>query len=262
MEERKENEKSISLSEIWLVARANIIWVLLILFISVGIGAAYAYFVKKTTYVATIDVVVQSLNDTNVDKEDSRFTLTTAYQFSALLAPDYEKVMKSHEVINRVNENKEQGLYKMSSGALTFKYTEESPYFSIKYSYSEQGGNVSKIKINVADTLNNYVKECQQILHENESGNYLYLADNLVITSSANQIDVTVNSGKFTTILLAAIIGFIISFALVLLIYFIDDRISTREDAERISGLSVLTFVDISANATLDATYNNKGGDK
>ena len=261
MEERIENEKSISLSEIWLVARANIVWVLLIVFLSAAIGAAYAYLFKKTTYVATIDVVVQALNDTNIDKEENKFTITTAYQYSALLAPDYEKVMKSHEVINRVNENKPQALYKMSSGALSFKYTEESPYFSIKYTYSVHGGNTSNIKIAVADTLNNYVKECQQILHENENGNYLYLADNLVVTSSANQSNVSVNTGIFTTILLAVVIGIVLAFALVLLIYFVDDRISKREDAERISGVSVLTFIDISTNATLENAYINKGGE-
>lgn len=262
MEERRENEKSISLTEIWLVARANIVWVLLIVFLSAAIGAAYAYFVKKTTYTATIDVVVQSLNDTNIDKEENKFTITTAYQFSALLAPDYEKVMKSHEIINKVNENKPENLYKMSSGALSFKYTEESPYFTIKYTFSQHGGNASQIKIAVADTLNNYVKECQQILHENESGNYLYLADNLVVTSSANQTNVAVNSGRLTTILLAVIIGVILAFVLVLLIYFIDDRISTRDDAERISGIPLLTFIDISANAILDSTYSSKGGNK
>ncbi len=261
MEERMENEKSISLSEIWLVARANLLWVLLIVFVSTALGALYAYFVKETTYVATIDVVVQSLNDTNIDKDENKFTLTTAYQFSALLAPDYEKVMKSHEIINKVNEDKPQNLYKMSSGALNFKYTEESPYFSISYTYAVHGGNSSTIKIAVADTLNNYVKECQDILHENENGNYLYLADNLVVTSSANQTNVTVNSGRFTTIFLAGIIGVVLAFGLVLLIYFIDDRISTREDAERISGLTVLTLIDISANAIeFDNVNLNEGG--
>ena len=261
MEERKENEKSISLSEIWLVARANIVWVLLIVLLCVGVGTAYAYLVKKTTYTATIDVVVQSLNDTN-DKEDSKFTLTTAYQFSALLAPDYEKVLKSHEIINKVNEDRETGHYKVSAGALSFKFTEESPYFSIKYTFSQHGGDATQIRIAVADTLNNYVKECQEILHENESGNYLYLADNLVVTSSANQSNVSVSSGKLTTIMLAGLIGVVLAFILVLLIYFIDDRISTRDDAERISGVAVLAFVDITSNAVLDPAYNKKGGKK
>ena len=261
MEERIENEKSISLSEIWLIAKANIAWVLLIIFVCAGIGAAYTYFLKKTTYVATIDVVVQALNDINTDKEENNFTITTAYQYSALLAPDYEKVMKSHEVINRVNENKPEELYKMSSGALSFKYTEESPYFSIQYTYSVHGGNTSNIKITVADTLNNYVKECQEVLRENENNNYLYLADNLVVTSSANQTNVSVNTGIVTTMLLAVIIGVILAFGLVLLIYFVDDRISKREDAERISEVSVLAFIDISANASLTDAYTNKGGD-
>jgi hypothetical protein len=170
--------------------------------------------------------------------------------------------MKSHEIINRVNENKPEDLYKISSGALSFKYTEESPYFTIKFTYSKHGGNVSTTKITVADTLNNYVKECQEILHENENGNYLYLADSLVVTSSSNQTDVAVNTGRVTTIFLAIVIGVILAFGLVLLIYFVDDRISTREDAERIIGASVLTIVDISSNATLDVKFADKGGDK
>ncbi len=262
MEGKKEVEKSISLSEIWLVARANIVWVLLIVFLSTAIGVAYAYYVKKTTYVATIDVVVQSLNDTNLDSEDNKFTLTTAYQFSAMLAKDYEPVMKSHEIINQVNEKLQGKNYKVSAGALSFKYTEESPYFSIRFTYSEHGGNSSMIKIAVADTLNEYVKECVNIINANTSENYLYLANNLIVTSSANQTNVSVSTGRLTTILLAAIIGLILAFLLILLIYFVDDRISTRDDAERITGVPVLTFIDISPNATLDTVYKNKGGDK
>ena len=62
--------------------------------------------------------------------------------------------------------------------------------------------------------------------------------------------------------MLAGLIGVVLAFILVFLIYFIDDRISTRDDAERISGVSVLAFVDITSNAVLDPAYNKKGGKK
>ena len=261
MEERNQNEKSISLSEIWLVARANMAWVLLIVFLCVGIGTAYAYFFKKTTYTATIDVAVQALYDVNDEEKENKFTITVAYQYSALLAPEYEPVMKSHEIISKVNENKDDSVYKISANALSFKYTEQSAYFTIKYTYSQLGGDVATTKIAVADTLNYYVSETQKILNTNETGNYLFLKDNLVVTSYANQEAVSVNTGKVTTIFLAGIIGFLLAFVLIILIYFIDDRISTKEDAERISGLSILAFVDISGNSLLDDTQSKKGGE-
>ncbi len=263
MEERNQSEKSISFSEIWLVARANLAWLILIILFCVGLGATYAYMFKRTTYTATIDVGVQALYD--VSKEESiKFPITTAYQYSALLAPEYEKVMKSHEIISNINQNKEFGILNVSAGALNFTYTEGSAYFKITYQYSKLGGDRNQIKAAVANTLNNYVEECIEILHANEKGNYLFLADNLYIISSSNKSLVSDNdySNKITTIAVAALIGLIIACLVVILIYFVDDRISTRDDAERLSGVSVLAFIDISSNASLDNNNSKKGGNK
>ncbi len=263
MEERNQNEKAISFSEIWLVARSNLAWLILIVLFCVGLGATYAYMFKKTTYTASIDVGVQALYDVNKD-ESNKFAITTAYQYSAMLAPEYEKVMKSHEIISKINANKEFDILNVNAGALTFNYTEGSAYFKISYSYSKLGGDASEIKTKVANTLNNYVNECIEILHANESGNYLFLADNLIIISSANDKLVSDNdySNKISTIAISGLIGLVIACLLVILIYFVDDRISTRDDAERLSGVSVLAFIDISSNAQLDSNNSKKGGNK
>ena len=263
MEERNQTEKVLSFSEIWLVARANLIWLILIVLFCVGLGAGYAYLFKKTTYTASIDVGVLALNDVNKD-DSNKFTITTAYQYSAMLAPEYEKVMKSHEIINNINEDKEEGVLNVSAGALNFTYTDGSPYFKISYSYSKLGGDANEIKTMVADTLNNYVNECIDILNENDGKKYLFLANNLIIISSPNKSLVSDNnaSSKFSAIAISGLIGLVLACLFVILIYFVDDRISTKDDAERLSGVSVLAFIDISSNAQLDVNNSKKGGNR
>jgi hypothetical protein len=72
---------------------------------------------------------------------------------------------------------------------------------------------------------------------------------------------------------LAFVIGVLLAAIFVLLVYFIDDTISSREDIERIMGVSTIAFIDISTNATFaddkqdekqndSVTTTNDGEDK
>ena len=52
--------RSLSLSEILLVIRTNIIWILLLVITSLGVGVAYVKLVQKTTYTATVGFYVNA----------------------------------------------------------------------------------------------------------------------------------------------------------------------------------------------------------
>ncbi|MBO5851193.1 MAG: hypothetical protein J6R29_02540 [Clostridia bacterium] len=58
---------------------------------------------------------------------------------------------------------------------------------------------------------------------------------------------------------LSLVLGIMLSAILVLIAYFIDDTVSSREDIERIVGVPTIAFIDISTNATL--SNENKDDD-
>ena len=58
---------------------------------------------------------------------------------------------------------------------------------------------------------------------------------------------------------LSLVLGIMLSAILVLIAYFIDDTVSSREDIERIVGFPTIAFIDIRTNATL--SNENKDDD-
>lgn len=278
MEEK--NEKTLSLSELWLAFRANVVWVLLIIIACVATGAGYLVFFKKTTYTATcgMSVYVQSLyEDSNSDKTAAEYN---KFQYAALLAPQFEKIMKSSEIIESVAKDDastgEKGV-KVNPKSITFTYgkssAEKSNLFDISYTYKAHGGNESVIASKVADLLNKYVTKSINIINTQtvdvtkdgvttQVKKYGYCCNVLYVISRANTDNVKVSKGTTTTLLLSFVIGIVLAAIYVITVYFVDDRISTREDAERISGMSVLAVIDISANAQENSSYTetNKEG--
>ncbi|MBR5438960.1 MAG: hypothetical protein IKV61_01950 [Clostridia bacterium] len=259
MEEEKVG-RSLSLSEILLVIRANIIWILIFIFASLGVGIAYVKLVQKTTYTATVGFYVNA--DIAYKEEGINMAEHTAYQYSALIAPEYEKVLKSQEMKAYLDEKCDKdGVSKLNFQSIDFAYTESSAFFNITYSYSVHGGNADEIKKELSDALNYFVKntveklDTEQIDRDNdgvyEGYKYGILRNKLVVIAKATENTVSTSTETVKTVFLSLIVGIVLAAIFVLLVYFIDDTISSREDIERIMGVSTIAFIDISTNATL-----------
>ena len=261
MEEKMEKEKSLTLLEFFSVVKRNLIWVIIIVIAFLCMGGAYAYLVKKTTYTATVGVYVRV--DEIYENEDQDVAEYTKYQYSALLAPEFEKPIKSNEMQRKISEmcikNDIDVVY---VGGLAFNYTEESAFFTISYSVSQHGGNPEEIKKNLVNSLNMAVEESINVLDSEVDSDgkktYGFLADKLVVYSKAEVQDVGVSTGRTTTIILAGLMGIIFACMLVVIVYFVDDRITTIEQAERISQQVVLSVVDLSPNFRTNNTNNDE----
>ncbi len=267
MEEEKVG-RSLSLSEILLVIRTNIIWVLVIVFASLAVGVAYVFFVQKTTYTATVGLYVNA--EIAYKEEGVNINEHTAYQYSALIAHEYEKVLKSQEMKVFLNQKcEENGVEKLNFGNINFVYTESSAFFNITYSYSTHDENKAEIASKISNSLNYFVDNTIEKLDTemidrdgdgvNEGYKYGVLRNKLVVIASANDSTVTVSTDTMKTILLALVIGVLVAGIFVLLVYAIDDTVSSREDIERIVGVPTIAFIDISTNATL--SNENKDDD-
>ena len=276
MEEEKVG-RALSLSEILLVIRTNIIWILIFIFASLAVGVAYVKLVQKTTYTATVGFYVNA--ELAYKEEGVNIAEHTAYQYSALIAPEYEKVLKSQEMKAFLDSKcDEDGVAKLNFGSINFVYTESSAFFNVTYSYSAHGGDPNQIKKDISSALNYFVKNTVEKL-DNETidrnndgvGEYKYgiLRNKLVVIAAANENTVGVSTGTVKTMFLALVIGVLLAAIFVLLVYFIDDTISSREDIERIMGVSTIAFIDISTNAAFadekqddSATTTDDGEDK
>ncbi len=261
-------EKTLSLSDIWLVIRNNLIWIIAIIIACIGAGIAYVTFVQDTNYTAKVGIYVYAPS-TDENGKELNIAEHTLYQYSALIAPEYEKVLKSQEmntyinpVVNGVKQNN------ISFSGIKFAYTEDSAFFDITYTYGKHGGDSGEIKKAVAKSLNDYVQKAIEKLNSDEK--YGVLRNKLVPYSLASEITVTQSSGMTKTLILSFMVGVVLSAIFVIIMYFIDDTVSSREDIERILGASTIAFIDLSPNfiineesvANLDATSpENKEGE-
>lgn len=259
MEEEKVG-RSLSLSEILLVIRANVIWILILIVASLAVGVAYVKLVLKTTYTATASFYVNA--EIAYKEEGINISEHTAYQYSALIAHEYEKVLKSQEMKVYLDKKcEDEGIAKLNFSSINFIYTESSAFFDVTYSYSENGGDAQKIRKEIVDSLNFFAKETVKKLDTEtidrdddgvaEGYKYGILRNKLVVIADASESKVSISRDTIKVMFLSLVVGVMLSAILVLLVYFIDDTVSSREDIERIVGVSTIAFIDISTNATL-----------
>ena len=244
MENINEQEKFLSVAEIFSVLRAGIAWIVSITFVCLIIGGVYAFAFKKTTYTAKIDAVIFTHTYETSTGEQQEISEMTAYQYSAMLVPQCQPVFKSNEVLSAVAA---AGID--LKGSINFITEEESPYFSITYSYSQYGGNVNEIKKEVADTLNAYVNKCIEIV-DNDAKTYRYLSDKITMYSAAYPEDVAASTGKALVLIIALLAGIVLSVIFLLIKNSFDDTVSKREQVEQITGNQIIAIIDISHNLT------------
>ena len=260
MEEKVEFEKTLTISDIVQIIRHRFIWIVLIIFACVLVGYGYTELFQKTKYTAKSSICVQANDYVITDSDGKEVTANVAehtkYQFSALLAPEYEKVLKSEEVANAL---KSQGL-EVNISSLSFKFTENSAFFDVTYTYQVHGGDSSVIKQEVANKLNAYIKKSIEVINDENSVYPTYLKDKLINYSLASAETVSVNTGATKTLLLAFLIGVILSAVLVIILYFTDNTIKDREELEIITGLSNLAVIDLYTNQTIGEKNTELGG--
>jgi capsular polysaccharide biosynthesis protein len=270
MEEEVVKEKTLTLSEFFVVLKMNLIWVMLIVVAFITIGGVYAFLFKKTTYTARVDISVRAGNYVIENEDGTLVEKDTAehlkYQYSALIAPEFEKVFKTYEMQKVLKDKSGNNKY-ISLRGLSFNYTEESAFFSISYSEKYKGGNPDQIKQELVEKLNFAIDTVREELNSknpDNSNKYGFLCDKLYVDSYAYTENVGVSTGRTMTILLATLIGIFVACVYTVVIYIVDDRITSIEHAERISNHVVLSVVDISPNfrphnqAVLENA--NKGG--
>lgn len=257
----KESTSKLSVSDIFTTLREGVLWIIIITLLFAGLGVFYALAYQKTTYTARVDAYI--FTDKLYTETENQFNTTkneisehVAYQYCAMLAPQLKPVFTSNGVMDAVSKD---GIW--LKGSLNFITHEDSPYFSITYTYSQHGGDVAKIKEEVADTLNKYVVRSINAINtdENIGG---YLTDKITVYSKAQAKDVTAQTGRTKIVIIATLIGFVVSVIFVLIKRLLSDTVTTKEQVETLTGNQIIATIDISSNLDNREKNNQKKEDE
>ena len=242
--DEKNTAKTISLGEIFASLKAHLIFIIVFTLAISVIGAIYALAFKKTTYTAsaTLQVYVQPT-------EDNKISETAAYSFGTYLADDYMKVLKYPEYIKNAAE---KGV-KINASGLKFDHPEKSVLLEVAYTVKSK----QDVREKTANDLNKYLEYTKEAIDAGENSNY---AGRLRIESRATADTVSASRGAGTTIIIAFFLGLVISVAIIVIKYFVDDTFKSKEDVESATGATVLTVISLLGDDGRKSKQGAKGG--
>ena len=260
-----EEEKGISLRDLFFLVKKNLIMIIVITAICTLAGGIYGLKFKKITYTSKAEAIVM------VDSTNS--SASQAYQeylTSTYLINTFNSLIKSNKVVNEVAESltSELEAYKQNNpGAVlpenyqelsnpakrgsiitsiqnntTVTTTTNSLYVTIKYK-----SNNEALSIVVANLL---IEKTQQVADNyvlNELNEKVYdypnLQGNFGPVDKAVDYTTEASRGAAKVIIICFLIGFVVSFAIAFIEYLLDDTYTSKEEFEKAFNINVLTLL-------------------
>lgn len=239
MEYAYNEEKGISLGDLLFLIKKNILMILIITGLCTLGGAIYGLNFKKINYAATSTIIVrvESSSSSSSSSDYQNYTLST------YLVNTVTSFIESNTVLGNVVDSDECEKYDLSTTslakAISIKTSTSSLLVTITYECSDEEQAI--------DVVNQVVQSTIDISNmKNEDGNYRYdklLAGNILLLDEAKKEYVTASRGAALVIVICFIVGFIISFSIVLIKYLADDTFTSKDDFERIFKINVLTLL-------------------
>ena len=225
MQEMKNDEIEVDLKELFFVFWGKL-WIILLSGIVLGI-AAYFYTSVMITPQYASDGTVYILTRSNSNQQ----VTTGDLNMSAQLTSDFEELIISHTVLDEVIEQIDyEGL---TFGSLKNKITVTN----------RTDTRILQITVTDPDPLmaKAIVDKVIEISSEKIKSIMDIEAVNLVDEGTLNSTPVSPSYKK--NVLIAVLIGIVITSAIVIVMYLLDDKIHTGEDIEKYLGLSVLGVI-------------------
>ena len=225
MQEMKNDEIEVDLKELFFVFFGKL-WIILLSGIVLGI-AAYFYTSVMITPQYASDGTVYILTRSNSNQQ----VTTGDLNMSAQLTSDFEELIISHTVLDEVIEQIDyEGL---TFGSLKNKITVTN----------RTDTRILQITVTDPDPLmaKAIVDKVIEISSEKIKSIMDIEAVNLVDEGTLNSTPVSPSYKK--NVLIGVLIGIVITSAIVIVMYLLDDKIHTGEDIEKYLGLSVLGVI-------------------
>ena len=229
-----ENEKNgISLGDVWYIVKKYWVLMLAIIVAACAVGAAYSV-VRKQEYKASADIVIKA--DLGTGKEEK-----SDIQYTSLYTKTILAFMSSSVVMSNARDMLGEDA-SVSSTCFAAKQGDEDAWIAT-LSYRDEDAEGAKEKlIAIVNSFNKCAEE------KETDGTYTYFQGRVIVKllSEAEDIKpVPVYSATKTT-LIAAVAGIVVAVAVAFIMYFVNDKITTVDRVEAISGKkNILSIVSV-----------------
>lgn len=215
----------------------NILLIVMITVLCALLGLGYGLIKVKPVYTATRTVIFRA----SVEESSSSTTITNVSLAQKYL-PTVESLIKSPDVVKKANlkyatevlkitdELNAAELKYISSGAISVSFGESSLIMTLSYRDLSEKAAIEKLNI-LHSTANSELSQ-------------LPVVDKAMLIDVQNSTTYSVNDGLLSTVAIGSLIGFAISFGVVLLLYALDNTVKDREEFEELTGLNVMAYIE------------------
>lgn len=238
MNEERNDEIEIDLRELFYVLLGKI-WII-ILATALGFGVAAGY----TT--AFIQPVYSSTSMLYVMSKSTSITSLTDLQVGSSLTQDYQVFITSRPVVDKVIEDLELD---MSYEEFVENVTVDNPT-NTRFIYITVDNHDAYMAKTIVDKLTDVSAERMGTIMETEPPN---VADYGHVPEHQTSPSLVKNAA------IGAVLGFVLSVGIILVLYLMNDAIQTTEDVEKYLGMNTLGLIPLEEGASKRAT---RGHDK
>lgn len=266
MDNEIREEQGITFADLWFLVKRNMLLILIVTLVFTVLGGIYGLKIKNPTYTATTTAIV--FVDTS--SSGSSGNVVNNYSYATYFTSTFSTFIKSNPVLTLACKNLNEKGYEYSrkelKDCISIGTESNSLIITIVAKVSSKDENEGRARAQaIANTiLESTIQEANKYKYDS-NGNvvldnngdpvyeYLVLAEKLVAMEKVeNTSDVVYSRGAGTTILIAFLIGLVVSMGIVLVKYLIDDTFSSKETFEKMTGLTVFASIP---------EIGNNGGD-
>ena len=214
--------EEINLKEVYSYFKTKILWILLAIIVIVVIGNIYTILTRTPMYQSNTTIVLVGESKKEYSQTDSVLNQN--------LISTYSEIIKSRKVLSQVIENLD---LKMSTEELSQNITTSSVEDTelIKITVSNKNAKTArKITDEVAEVFSDEIKD-------------IYNLENVAIIDKAELAKSPYNVNYIKDNVIYIMIGIILSFGVVFIIYYFDTTIKSSEVVEEKLGLTVIGVV-------------------
>ena len=227
--------EEINLKEFWNYYKKYLLYIVLITVLFAGIMYYYSENIKKPMYSSSAEIILVKNGDTKNITDDS--ITSNDITLNQKLVSTYARIIKSKLVVNKVNEQlKLNYSYDELAKEINVKSPDDTE--SIIITVTDKEPKTAMLIANkIIDVFGDEVKE-------------IFKIDNVSVLEEA---EIPTNPSNIHTIkdmIIAALVGFVISSGVVFVIFYFDDTIRDTETMETDLGLPVIAKVFRDKNDT------------
>ncbi len=214
--------EEINLKEVYSYFKSKILWILIAIIAIVIIGNVYTIITRVPMYQSNTTIVLVGESKKEYSQSDS--------QLNQNLIGTYSEIIKSRKVLSKVIDNLK---LKMSveelSSHITTSSVEETEIIQITVE-NEKAKDAKKITDEVADVFSEEIQD-------------IYNLENVAIIDKAEEAKAPFNVNYVKDNIIYLMIGVVLSFGVVFVMYYFDTSIKSSEIVEEKLGLTVIGVV-------------------